>query len=96
MNTRKSIAIVAAMLITAAGMTGIANYSNAAADSATQTGNASVQAQPVTILPTIEVKPTAEQLRELRNEGAKGGASASAGNDAQMPYYSFASDAAGV
>ena len=96
MNTRKPIAIVAAMLITAAGMSGIANYSNAAADSAHRAGNASVQTLPVTVLPTIEVKPTREQLRQLHDEGAKGGASASAGYDSGMPYYSFASDAAGA
>jgi len=82
MNTRKPIAIVAAMLITAAGMTGIANY------------NASVQIIPT--LPTINVSPTPEQLRELRDQGAKGGASAANGNDARMPYYSFASDEAGA
>ncbi|WHZ18148.1 MAG: hypothetical protein OJF55_000297 [Rhodanobacteraceae bacterium] len=92
MNTRKSIAIVAAMLITAAGMTGIANYSNAAADS-TRAGHASVQV--ITTLPTINVSPSPEQLRELRDQGSKGGASAATG-DARMPYYSFASDEAGA
>jgi hypothetical protein len=95
MNTRKPIAIVAAMLITAAGMTGIANYSNAAAEVVHRAGNASAQTLPVTLLPTIEVKPTPEQLRQLRDEGALGGAAAIR-NDARMPYYSFAADAAGT
>lgn len=94
MNTRKPIAIVAAMLITAAGMTGIANYSNAAAESARPAGNASVQV--ITTLPTINVSPTPEQLRELHDQGTKGGASAANDNDARMPYYSFASDEAGA
>ncbi|MBS0381116.1 MAG: hypothetical protein JSR56_01675 [Proteobacteria bacterium] len=91
MNTRKSVAIVAAMLITAAGMSGIANYSNAAADSARNPGRAS--AQVITTLPTIQVSPSAEQLRQLRNEGNKdGSAAATATNNAKMPYYSFAAD----
>ena len=93
MNTRKSIAIVAAMLITAAGMTGIANYSNAAAaESARNPGQASVQV--IKTLPTIKVTPTREQLRQLRDEGVIGGAAAATDTNARMPYYSFASDAA--
>lgn len=94
MNARKSIAIVTAMLITAAGITGIANYSNAAAESAYHTGNASVEV--IRTLPTIEVTPSREQLRQLRDERKGGGASATATTDARMPYYSFAADEAGA
>ena len=88
MNVQKSTAIIAAMLITAAGMSGIANYSNAAADSARDTSHASLQT--ITVLPTINVTPSREQLRQLRDEGLKGGSAAAA--DGKMPYYSFAAD----
>lgn len=95
MNARKSIAFVAAMLITAAGMAGIANYSNAAADAARQNMpvSASVDSTVIRTLPTIHVYPTREQLRELR--GDKGASSASTAVSS-MPFYSFASDAVGV
>ena len=97
MNARKSIAVVAAMLITAAGMAGIANYSNAAADSARKVNNAAVTPV-VTILPAITVQPTREQLRELRGAGNKAGSGSASPSsaDTRMPYYSFASDAAGA
>ncbi|MGN6788732.1 MAG: hypothetical protein ACTHJP_04275 [Rhodanobacteraceae bacterium] len=97
MNARKSIAVVAAMLITAAGMAGIANYSNAAADSSRAAINAT--AVPViTTLPTIEVVPSSAQLRELHKQGEKGGSASasSASVDTTMPYYSFASNEAGA
>ena len=90
MNTTKSAAIFAAMLITAAGMTGIANYSNAAADSARDAGHAAAQA--IITLPTIQVAPSPEQLRALRDESNQAGTATAV--DARMPYYSFASDAA--
>ncbi|MGH8215666.1 MAG: hypothetical protein ACREPZ_08235 [Rhodanobacteraceae bacterium] len=95
MNTRKSIAFVAAMLITAAGMAGIANYSNAAADAVRQNMPVSANAgtDAVRTLPTINVYPTREQLRELR--GDKAGSSASTA-DSGMPFYSFANDAVGA
>lgn len=89
MNTTKSAAIFAAMLITAAGMTGIANYSNAAADSARDAGHAA--AQTIITLPTIQVAPSPEQLRALRDESNQAGTTAV---DARMPYYSFAADSA--
>lgn len=97
MSTRKSIAFVVAMLITAAGMTGIANYSNAAADAARQ--NMPVAASvgtgaAIQTLPTINVYPSREQLRELR--GNKGGSESSSAADNRMPFYSFASDTAGA
>jgi hypothetical protein len=95
MNARKSIAFVAAMLITAAGMAGIANYSNAAADAARQDMpvSASVDTQAIRTLPTINVYPSREQLRELR--GDKAGPSASTA-DGGMPFYSFANEAVGA
>lgn len=93
MNVTKSIAIVAAMLITAAGMSGIANYSNAAADAIRARTHASVTVVPT--LPTITVRPTAEQLRELRREAGQGGTTAVTA-ESRMPYYSFGSDEAGA
>jgi hypothetical protein len=97
MNVRKSIAVVAAMLITAAGMTGIANYSNAAADSSRAAVNAAATST-VTTLPAIKVTPSSAQLRELRKQGEKGGSTSasSARAAATMPYYSFASSEAGA
>lgn len=97
MNARKSIALVAAMLITAAGMTGIANYSNAAADATRQ--NMPVSASvgtgtAIQTLPVINVYPSREQLRELR--GDKAGSWSTSAADARMPFYSFAKDAVGA
>lgn len=89
MNVQKSAAIVAAMLITAAGMTAIASYSNAAVASANRGADASTTV--IRTLPTVNVRPTPEQIRELHNDRA-GAAPASL----RMPYYSFASDSAGA
>lgn len=94
MNTRKPIAVVAAMLITAAGTAGIVNYSNIVAGSARGTINAA--ATTITTLPTITVRPSREQLRQLRNSENKAGSAAIPSADARMPYYSFASDQAGA
>lgn len=87
MNVQKSVAVVAAMLITAAGMAAIANYSNAAVSSAQRGMNASTQI--IRTLPAINVHPTPAQLRELN--GDKAGATPA---NLRMPYYSFASDSA--
>jgi hypothetical protein len=97
MNARKSIAVAAAMLITAAGMAGIANYSNAAADASRAAINATATTV-ITTLPTIEVTPSSAQLRELHMQGQKSGSASgsSARADAAMPYYSFASSEAGA
>lgn len=96
MNVTKSIIIVAAMLITTAGMAGINNYSNTAADAIRAATHASADiATPVTTLPTITVRPTREQLRELRNGTSQDSAAAVSANS-RMPYYSFASDEAGA
>ena len=89
MNVQKSAAIVAAMLITAAGMSAIASYSNAAVASANRGAAASTAV--IRTLPTINVHPTPEQIRELHGNRA-GAAPASL----RMPYYSFASDSAGA
>ncbi|HET9818304.1 MAG TPA: hypothetical protein VFP92_03965 [Rhodanobacteraceae bacterium] len=96
MNARKPIALVIAMLITAAGMTGIATYSNAAADAARRSMPvaASVGTGAIQILPTIYVYPSREQLRELHRDDAGAGSSTAA--DARMPFYSFANDAVGA
>jgi Flp pilus assembly protein CpaB len=97
MNARKSIAVIAAMLITTAGMAGIATYSNAAADASRAVINATATTV-ITTLPTIEVTPSSAQLRELHKQGQKGNAASpsSARADAAMPYYSFASSEAGA
>jgi hypothetical protein len=89
MNVQKSAAIVAAMLITAAGISAIASYSNAAVASANRGADASTAVIPT--LPTVNVHPTPEQIRELHGNRA-GAAPASL----RMPYYSFASDSAGA
>ncbi|HVX04367.1 MAG TPA: hypothetical protein VHA71_04510 [Rhodanobacteraceae bacterium] len=89
MNVQKSAVIVAAMLITAAGMAAIASYSNAAIASANRGANAS--ATVIRTLPTVNVHPTPAQIRKLRANQA-GAAPA----NAQMPYYSFASDSTGA
>jgi hypothetical protein len=89
MNVQKSAAIVAAMLITAAGMTAIASYSNAAVASANCGANASTTV--IRTLPTVNVHPTPEQIRELR--GNKVGAVPAS---LRMPYYSFASESTGA
>ena len=95
MNARKSIAFVAAMLITAAGMAGIANYSNAAADAARQNipVSASTDTHAIRTLPTINVYPSREQLRELHRDETDSSASTA---DSGMPFYSFANDAVGA
>jgi hypothetical protein len=52
----------------------------------------------ITTLPPIEVTPSNAQLRELHEQGRKGGSASapSARADAAMPYYSFASSEAGA
>ena len=86
MNVQKSAAVVAAMLITAAGMAGIANYSNAAAVSS---ANRAIEASSQVItLPTMNVHPSREQLKQLRG----GSAGTAAPANLRMPYYSYASD----
>lgn len=88
MNVQKTLAIAAAMLITAAGMTGIAHYDNAAAASLQH----AVQSAPaIETLPAVNVYPEPAALRTPRHEQA--GATPAT---LQMPYYSFASDAAGA
>ncbi len=95
MNACKSIADVAAMQTAVAGMAGIVNYSNPAADSSRAAINAT--AVPViTTLPTIEVVPSSAQLRELHRQGEHGSSASSASVDTTMPYYSFASSEAGA
>jgi hypothetical protein len=89
MNVQKSVAVVAAMLITAAGIAGIASYSNAAASGAQRGINAT--SQMIRTLPVINVHPSKEQMRELRGDQA-GAAPA----NLRMPYYSFASDSTGA
>ena len=66
MNAQKSIAVVTAMLITAAGMAGIVNYTNAAASAADHGIDATSQV--IRTLPTINVHPSNKQMRELRGD----------------------------
>ena len=93
MNATKTVAIIAATLITAAGMTGIANYHNAAADAARAASNAAA-ASAIPTLPTITVRPTAAQLRQLHDAGTR--TMGTSTQDLRMPYYSFANDTAGA
>jgi hypothetical protein len=93
MNARKPIAVVAAMLITAAGMAGIANYGSGVAAPAHEAVNTNTA---ITTLPTITVRPSREQLRELRSTGNKAKSASASSADVRMPFYSFASDAAGA
>lgn len=91
MNTQKVVAFVAAMAITAANLYGIAAYTNSLTRAAQQ--KAATINRPIQTLPTIEVTPSADQLRQLRNEGnAPDGSAAATSGAAMMPYYSFAAD----
>jgi hypothetical protein len=90
MNTQKSIAVVFAMLITAAGMAGIVNYTNAAASSL-QRGGIDATTQVIRTLPTLDVHPSIEQIRKLHEERA-----GSVPANLRMPFYSFASDSTGA
>jgi hypothetical protein len=91
MNARKPIAFAAAMLITAANMYGIATYSSAATGTRNTTDRATTDV--IHTLPTINVHPTRDQLRQILNEGSKPtGAAATQVGNASMPYYSFAAD----
>jgi hypothetical protein len=89
MNVQKSIAFVAAVLITAAGMSGIVNYTDAGVSASRQATHAT--AGVIQTLPTLHVYPTREQLRQLHD----GQTSTSLPNP-NMPYYSFANDATGA
>lgn len=89
MNAQKSIAFVAALLITTAGMYGIVRITDTAANMNAQATQATTDIIPT--LPTLHVHPTAEQLHELR-----GGQANAAPTHAPMPYYSFANDNAGA
>lgn len=89
MNAQKSIAFVAALLITTAGMYGIVNITDAGLGANPQAIHATTDVIPT--LPTIHVHPTAEQLREIR-----GGEAAVTPTNASMPYYSFANDSTGA
>ena len=96
MNARKPIALVAAMLITAAGMAGIATYSNAAADAARHSAPVAASVgTAILTLPAINVYPSREQLRELGKDH-KAGSTATSAVDDRMPFYSFANDAVGA
>ncbi|TAN08109.1 MAG: hypothetical protein EPN38_04120 [Rhodanobacteraceae bacterium] len=89
MNIQKSIAFAAAVLITAAGMVGIINYTNAGASPTREAIPATTDV--IQTLPTLHVFPTREQLRQLHD----GQANANPANP-DMPYYSFANDTTGV
>lgn len=89
MNAQKSIAFVAALLITTAGMYGIVNITDATLGANPAAINATTDTIPT--LPTLHVHPTAEQLRQLR-----GGEAVVTPTNASMPYYSFANNTAGA
>lgn len=91
MNATKPIAVIAATLISFAGISAVINYSNAAAV-ATRTDMRAARAPIITTLPAIEVVPSPEELRETARPAQGGSASAAA--PAPMPYYSFAADQA--
>lgn len=90
MNTQKIIAFAAALAITAANLWGIAAYTDAVARNSQAHVRATTQV--IKTLPAIEVTPSAEQRRELREENNKGDSAATASGAAMMPYYSFAAD----
>ena len=88
---RKLIAIVLGLAINAV----ILGWLFAAGGSAVQTAPAA-DAQPTVTLPTIEVRPSAAQLRELRVQRAQAtrrpdvAAATQGAACLAMPYYSFA------
>ncbi|MDE2271535.1 MAG: hypothetical protein KGJ94_06070 [Xanthomonadaceae bacterium] len=90
MNAQKPIAVIVAMLITAAGMAGIVNYTNAAASSL-ERGGINATTQVIRTLPAVDVHPSREQMRQLRDEQA-----GSVPANLRMPFYSFASDSTGA
>ena len=87
---RKLIAIVAAIAINCVVLAWFHAWSSAAVASAAA---AAARTQPVVTLPVINVHPSAEQLRELRQAPAAAApAQTGVGGVAclVMPYYSFA------
>jgi hypothetical protein len=82
---RKLIAIVAAIAINCAVLAWFHAWSSAAVAGAAA---ASARTRPVVTLPVINVHPSAEQLRELRQAPAQAGVGVVA--CLVMPYYSFA------
>jgi hypothetical protein len=90
MNTQKVIAFAAAMAITAANLWGIAAYTDAVARNSQVHNRATTEV--IKTLPTIEVTPSAEQRRELRDQRSKDGSASTTSDTATMPYYSFAAD----
>ena len=87
---RKLIAIIAAIAINCAVLAWFHAWSSAAVASAAA---ASAQMPTVVTLPVINVHPSAEQLRQLRQAPRTSAAQAGLGGGAAclvMPYYSFA------
>jgi len=88
---RKLIVIVAAIAINCAVLAWFHAWSSAAVASAAA---ASAHARPIVTLPVINVHPSAEQLRQLRQAaGSSAPPQAGIGGGAAclvMPYYSFA------
>jgi hypothetical protein len=87
---RKLIAIVAAIAINCAVLAWFHAWSSAAVASAAA---ASAHMPTVVTLPVINVHPSADQLRQLRQAPRTSAAQAGLGGDVAclvMPYYSFA------
>ncbi|MGH8112696.1 MAG: hypothetical protein ACREPL_12370 [Rhodanobacteraceae bacterium] len=89
MNVQKLIAIVVAIAINCTVLAWLHGWSPASVASAAPPP---VRAQQIITLPTITVRPSAGQLRELQRERAASvPEQASVAEDAGlMPYYSFA------
>ncbi|MGH8118047.1 MAG: hypothetical protein ACREP0_10115 [Rhodanobacteraceae bacterium] len=91
MNVQKLIAIVVAIAINCAVLAWLHGWSPATVASAAPPP---VRAQQIITLPTITVRPSADQLRELQRERAatppEQADAGAAYSGFDMPYYSFA------
>ena len=89
MNIQKLIAIVAAILINFAVLAWFHSWTSAVVASATPP----VRNDRILVLPAVNVHPSAEQLRALRQARAAAPRQADAGGQCacvDMPFYSFA------
>lgn len=79
----------AAILVSALSLAGIAHYSARATADVQRSNDATV-----TVLPQVDVRPSREQIEQLRRERAQGNVTTA--NAPRMPYYSFAADSTGA
>ena len=79
----------AAILVSALSLAGIAHSTSRTAANVQKSQDATV-----TLLPPVYVRPSQEQIEQLRRERAQGNVTTA--NAPRMPYYSFAADSTGA